>query len=393
MALRRQKNILLIELGTFGYGRDVAAGVSRWFRYHPRPWTFHWAKHTELIKDLATMEYRPDGILCTVGPEDLARLRRIFRCPIVSVASGPVPEGVGCICTDDEAVGRLAAEHFIQKGFGAFGYLDLPGAAFSDLRQKGFLRAIGGAEMTLLSHTPGSRNDPRYRLVRLREFARRLPKPAAVFACNDGTAVLLLEALRGTGIRVPDQIALLGVDNDLLTCEMHTPSLSSIRQNADAIGYEAAALLDSMMTSRARPTVRMLPPAGIVERQSTDVLAITDPDLKAAVRFIRSHGHQAIGVPDILREVPVGRRWLEKRFRQELGRTILEEIHLARIAHVRKLLAETDMSIPEIARAASFSHENHLGTLFRQVVGEPPIAFRRRVRGARGEMIAYTPSR
>lgn len=194
----------------------------------------------------------------------------------------------------------------------------------------------------------------------------------------------LTEACRQVGLRIPEDAALLGAEDDDLYCELARPALSSVRVPAEQIGREAAALLDRLLDG-ARPPRQpiLLPPQGVVARRSSEVLAIDDPDVVAAARFIRGHGHLPLFVADVLREVPVERRSLERRFRKALGRGIWEEIRRVHVERAKRLLAETDQSIKAIAKQSGFTDFRHMAVVFRKELGLSPTAYRSRVRGTR----------
>jgi LacI family transcriptional regulator len=202
-----------------------------------------------------------------------------------------------------------------------------------------------------------------------------------VFAPNDIWGVQLAEVCRQVGLRVPEDVALVGVDNDDLLCEMARPPLSSVSLPVNRIGHAAASLLDDLLGGKKSPGDLLLPPVGVIARQSSDVLALEDPEVATAVRFIRTHGHTALRVADVLREVPISRRSLERRFRRALDRSIWEEIRRVHVEQARGLLARSGMPMAEVARHAGFSDSRQLSTVFREETGLTPTAYRRRFRG------------
>jgi LacI family transcriptional regulator len=211
-----------------------------------------------------------------------------------------------------------------------------------------------------------------------------LHKPVGVLAPNDVWAYQLLEVCRQKALRVPDDVALVGVDNDDLLCGLARPPLTSVATPAERVGYEAAALLDRLMASPGRadgaPPLPPLPPLGVVARQSTDVLMVDDPAVAAAVRFIRERACTPIGVEDLLRAVPLPRRTLERRFRAALGRGPGEEIRRTRVERARYLLGASRSSMGEVARAAGFADAKHFCVAFRRHTGQSPSSYRREFR-------------
>jgi LacI family transcriptional regulator len=197
-------------------------------------------------------------------------------------------------------------------------------------------------------------------------------------ACNDFRGVQALDACRRAGVAVPEEVAVIGVDNEVLACELAYPPLSSVIPDCRRIGYEAAALLDHMMADSSAPREhRVIPPLGLATRQSTDVTAIADPCVADAVRFIREHALEGIGVEDVLDHVPVSRSVLQRRFRAALGRTVHEVIAGVRLRRAKQLLVETDLPLPAVAERSGFSHSEYLITAFRRATGTTPGAYRR----------------
>jgi LacI family transcriptional regulator len=282
----------------------------------------------------------------------------------------------------------LAARHLGERGFSQFGFVGHPHHVYSTEREDGFRQGLAAA-----GHTPAcyhERPAPSYRRrgrllvlnVSLQRWLKGLPKPVGIFACHDVWALQVVEACRLTGLRVPEDVAVLGVDNDDLLCELARPSLSSIVVPADRIGYEAAALLERLLAGGRRPRRPLLvPPAGVVTRHSSEVLAIADPDVMAAVRYIRAHRHHPVRVEDVLREVAVSRRALERRFRAAFGRGLGEEIRHGHLERAADLLATTGLSVAEVADQAGFTSVHYLSRVFRHEMGVTPTAYRRQFRG------------
>ncbi len=215
---------------------------------------------------------------------------------------------------------------------------------------------------------------------RVREWLEKLPKPVGILTANDIPARELADACQRFGLRVPDDVALLGVDNDDLECGLSWPSLSSVATPARRIGYEAAKLLDELMAGKPAPREPMfLPPIAVVTRQSTDTLAIDDPAVVAALRFIRAHATGKICVDDVVGHAVEGRRMLEYKFRDFVGHTILKEIRRVRVERVKELLRDTDLSMPAIARRSGFATPQRMAVVFRETTGLTPSAYRQQV--------------
>lgn len=212
-------------------------------------------------------------------------------------------------------------------------------------------------------------------------WVRHLAKPCGVMAYYDIRGLQLLEICRSAGVAVPDEVAVVGAGNDELLCDLSEPPMSSVALHGDAAGYQAAALLERMMAGETVDGVHLIKPTGIVVRQSSDVLAIADPDVSLAVRFIRNHGAEGIKVGDLLRAVPMSRRVLESRFKKLLGHSPHEEILRMQLQRVRQLLEDTDLPLKIIAERAGFKHLQNLRAVFKRHVGQTPGEYRAKHRG------------
>jgi LacI family transcriptional regulator len=199
--------------------------------------------------------------------------------------------------------------------------------------------------------------------------------------CTDDRSRDVIEACKIAGLHVPEELAIIGVDNDELLCELSSPPLSSIALNTQRSGYEAAELLDKMMSRRKRkPPARtiVVHPTHIVTRQSTEILAMEDRDVAAAVRFIRRRAKEMIQVSDVTEAVAVSRRTLEQRFRRELHRSVLAEIKRTRVEQVARMLVETNLSVAQIAFALGHAGVENIARYFRSEKGMSPLAYRKR---------------
>ena len=288
------------------------------------------------------------------------------------------------VSTDDVAVGRLAAAHLLSLGLPHFAFFGTRSHYFSLLREQGFKQAIGASGLSChvfingvsdADHKSGPAGGP------LEEWVRGLPKPIGILASTDSRALDLLAVCRKLGIEVPGSVAVLGVDNDDVFCELANPPLSSIALSTQRIGYEAARMLDRLMAGET-PAQRQLlvPPAGVVPRRSSDIPAILDPDVAAAVRYISLHVQDDLQVADVLREVPMSRRALEQRFLKALGRTPAAEIRRAQVELAKHMLSETDEAMSRVAVAAGFSNAKQLGASFHHETGMTPTDYRRKAR-------------
>jgi LacI family transcriptional regulator len=286
--------------------------------------------------------------------------------------------------TDDEQIARLAVEHLLERGFKHFAFCGDARFNWSVWREKHFCAHAAAAKHAAHCYRPGefTPGDVGAQSADLCRWLLGLPKPVGIMACYDIRGQEVLAACRSAGLAVPGDVAVIGVDNDALLCDLASPPLSSVIPNTHRTGYEAAALLNRLMAGKrvpARP--HLIAPLGVAARQSTDVLAVDDREVARAVQFIREHACAGINVSDILRAVPLSRRVLELRFQRLLGHTPREEILHVRLHRVKQLLAETDLPLYLIAERTGFEHVEYLSVVFKRETGQTTSAFRQAAQG------------
>jgi LacI family transcriptional regulator len=282
---------------------------------------------------------------------------------------------------DDLAIGRVAAEHLLSRGLGHFGYCDLHHLV-SRLRQRGFCRRLrrdgytpSVASSFALSYPPGEQSHQDVQL--LRRWLEELPTPAGVLAFSDHTALSIIETALSMGLRVPEDLAVVGVNNERLRCEFAQVPISSVDRDGRHLGRQAAALLERMIDGRDVPDQVLVPPAAVVTRASSDVLAIDDADVVRALRIIRAEACDELTVEAILDRVPISRSSLERRFRKAIGRSPHEEIRRVRLERARRLLLETTLNLAQIAVRSGFSSPSYLSKAFSDAFGRPPSQYRK----------------
>jgi len=281
------------------------------------------------------------------------------------------------VTIDDAQVGRLAAEHLLQRRYAHFGFAGHGDIDFSIEREEAFRKAASGEGRTLSVYHQPMEQFPQARERALEVWLSRLPKPVAVFACNDTLASRTLAACHAAGLNVPADVALLGVDNQQLVCELARPALSSILYPGVEIGMTAGKLLEKCMQGQRVPQRECrIPSAGVVARTSTDVFQYGDEEVGEAMRFIREHAHEPIDVVDVLAAVPVSRSVLERRFRRVLGSTPLREIQIAHVNLAKSLLKQTSLSTSAIAERCGCRYGSHLSQLFKKLTGMSPSDYR-----------------
>ncbi len=382
MAARR--HVLLLMHNWAGYLYGVQLGTAQYFTNRPE-WV--WTRAMPTDDFVGIMGHGGfDGVIAYVEPWYQQALVDL-RIPVVDVSNWLEERPFPRVIPDDAAIGRMAAAYLLDLGLKQFGIVGPMKASFSIVRCRTFMEAIQkrgfpaeafrGENVAIRPQTvvPHGIGAP------LAEWLLQMPKPAGIFATNDDAAAYVLEATRHLGIRVPEELCVLGVDNDELISKFTHPALSSIQVSAHKIGFEAARLLDNLMNGQPQPSDPiLLPPASVVARQSTNLLTIDDPEVLAAVRFIRENIHRRLTVAHLLEVIPLNRRYLERKFKRHLGRSPLQEIQRVRLETARALLSDTDLSMPSVAKASGYHNQERLSTVFHRATGVTPTAYRRSFR-------------
>jgi LacI family transcriptional regulator len=374
----------------YGLYSDSARGILRGvnaFARPNKPWVFRWTMNSlAILPQLA--DWDPHGILAYVGDAKTRDALLALGKPLVDVANCVSHPDLPLVTWKDSICGEAAASHFIERGFIHFAFLGLAARNFSRERMAGFHQRLRAAGFDCQAHLSDATSDAsadapswRHMDTELRAWVTSLPKPVGIFVDSDGYAIELVEACRQAGVPVPDDVAILAVGDDETACHAVFPPLSSVKLHGEGIGYAAAELLERLMNGGRVPAwPRRFPPGEIVARQSSDAVAMEDPRLADAARFIRQHAHEGVIVKDLLAEVAIGRRELERGFRRVLGRTPLQEIHRIRIARAKQLLEATDHQMPTIAHLSGFLDSKSLAVTFKRISGESPTNYRRRFR-------------
>ena len=379
------KVALLIETAR-GFGRDFLLGVARYSRLHG-PWSFHITPgdYKQVVPKMK--QWGGTGIIARISDKRIADA--IISADVPTIVIGLTDEQMrpgsplakfSEISSDATEVSQLAAQHLLDRQLTRFAYVGSEDRAWSLRRERAYYEFL--AERGFHPHIYRQPKRPRDRIwEREQEFLAHwiseLPTPVGLFACDDDRGREVLEACSLAGLHVPEDVAIVGVDNDEVFCELADPPLSSVALNAEAAGYRAAALLDEMMHGRVRKPQRMVVEAlNVVTRRSTEIIAVEDPDIATALQFIHREQGRGISVEDVVQEVAVSRRNLERRFRDAIGRTILEEIQLVRLERAKRLLVETTYPVSKVASLAGFGSAGYFIQFFQKQIGKTPRKYR-----------------
>jgi LacI family transcriptional regulator len=304
------------------------------------------------------------------------------RVPVVDVL-GVVPGlPFPLVHVDNRAIGRMAAAHLLERGIQHFGFFGVRGENWSQERYSSFCAAIAhlSSNVALCELPRGATDHRSWERVenQVARWVTGLPKPVGILVCSDQMGAQMLEACRRARLVVPDEVAVVGVDDDEALCEVCNPPLSSIQADHAQVGYQAAAALDGLLGVGGRPEKRrLIAPQSVVERLSTDTLAIGDPGVEAALRLIRERAHENVSVDDIAARAGASRSVLQRRFRRLLDRSIHQEIILWKIKRAQELLVKTDLPLAVVAERAGFKHQEYMGAVFKARLKRTPAEMRK----------------
>ena len=383
---KRRKIAVLVEWSR-AYGRGVLAGVADYVQAHGRWRVFHSERRLSDDAPAWFDDWQGDGIIARVENPHLLEEIKQKRLPTVEVFRLDTADGFAKVITDEPLVGRLAADHLIAQGLRHFAFCGLPGVMASEARERYFVKHLESLGHTVsvyrqpLAAATSLAGGEDYGIVcedSVAAWIRGLEKPVGLMACNDIRAHQILTACAERGIAVPEEVALIGVDNDEMVCELCQPPLTTIELNPKRVGYEAASLLDHWLSTGRQPLEpRLVGPKGLVVRQSTDTVPVSDPEVATAVHFIREHACDGIRVTDVLCHVSVSRSTMERRFVKALGRPPKAEIDRVRLERVKQLLAVTDYPLAKIAELSGFRYVEGMCHLFRNTFAQTPGQYRK----------------
>ncbi len=380
------KVALLIE-SSRAYGRGLLRGAAAYARSHG-PWSIY--QHERALGDAIPAwfeDWKGDGIIARVESRMLAEKIRKLGIPTVELRGVYEIPNVPTIETNDLAVSRMGCDHLLELGFRRIAYCGFANANYSERRKQfvvdylaesGIIPEILDTPKIEATDTTSIEAEGLLHERELGEWLITLDKPVGLIACNDVRARQVLTACRDYEILVPDEIAVIGIDNDELVCELADPPLSSVQNDTFQIGYQAAEQLELMMRGIPAPRKRILVnPIGVIARRSTDVLAVDDKEVAKAMRLIRDQTRSGISVNDIANELEISRSTLDRRFAKAIGRSPKSEINRVLINSVKQLLIDTDYKLPQIANMAGFEYTEYMCTLFKEKTGVTPGEYRR----------------
>lgn len=384
----RPKVALLIESSNT-YSRDLLHGIRSWQRSNDA-WAIRLTEHARGAKPPAWLKtWKGDGIIARVENTSIANVLKATKLPVVDVSAALPSLPFIRVATDSEAATSLAIDHLRECGLHQFAYCGNNSFNWSQKRYKYFsdtLKSLGHSCFNYIVPPNKTKQPLRgdQEVDAIASWLLTLPKPIGVLACYDIRGQQVIEACQQAGIRVPDEVAVLGVHNDELLCDLCDPPLSSVIPDAKQAGFRAAEILSGLMKNKGDkrpstpPTAHLIAPLGVARRQSTDLVAIDDPKLSDALRYIRHNANRGITVTDVLQAVPMSRTLLERKFKEHLGITPHHYILNNRLERVKTLLVNSKSSINEVADKCGFEHIEYLSVAFKRETGLTPTQYRKK---------------
>ncbi|MEO8207296.1 MAG: substrate-binding domain-containing protein [Chthoniobacterales bacterium] len=325
------------------------------------------------------------GIICLPGSSADIRTLRVHKVPIVNISSSLESPRLPSVIADNELAGRMVAEHLIRCRFHHFAFYGCSNLHSHILRRKGFrevIEAAGYSCSALLQRRVAymSRISATQKLA-LRKWLAGLPRPTGICCGLDSDAWEILSGCNALGLKVGTEVGIVGYGNDEFYCTTRKPFISSVENRPDRIGYEAATLLLRLMRGGNPPTAPiMIPPEGVVQRESASIFLVEDRHVKMAIQFIREHLHEPLLplLQQLFKCIPMSRRTLERRFQQCLSQSIVEVIQSLKVEKIKQLLDTSPMKLHEIAHVCGIASPPYLTKLFRDKMGITPIKYRMR---------------
>lgn len=373
------KRIVLLLETSRAFGRQLIIGIARYSRLNG-PWSFY-KEPIDLKSSIPHLTgWKPDGIIMrdSLITNELLKLKIPT---ILAIHDSRYPEDLPVIKTDSPSIARMASDHLLERGLRNLAYCGFDGYDWSKDRGTYFAmyNEEAGFETNIYRAPKKMRKDDwENEQHHVSEWVKSLPKPVGIFACNDDRGQHILEVCKTNKLKVPEDVAVIGVDNDPMICEIGDPPLSSIALNAEAAGFEAAKLLDTLIRKKKPAAKQILVfPTHIIQRQSSDILSVDDDEVAAAISYIRENARKKILVRDVVNTTGVGRRTLENRFRKTIRRSISKEIQQVRVELISRLLMETDLPISEISSLFEFTDIEHISRYFKKEKGVTLQEFRK----------------
>ena len=380
---KQRKSVALLIETSNAYARGLLEGIVEYQRQRDSWSVFLPEQERGATPPRWLRAWQGDGVIARIETAEIARCVSQLSVPVVDLSSSRRVGNIPWVETDDHAIAKLAFDHLQERGFRSFAFCGPKGFNWSAWRREHFVKRCQDAGFDckcFQTESPYAKSPMKTTdKSSLEVWLSKLPKPTGLLCAYDIQAQVVLDTCRNINLPVPEQLAVMGVDNDTLLCDLSHPSLTSVAPDARGAGFHAAQLLDDLMHGRrsSSSTSVLMKPLGIVQRQSTDITAVSNKAIAEAIRYIRDHACDGINVTDVLSHVHLSRRTLESQFLEATGRTPHEMISTIRTDRVQRLLQQSELSLDEIAKHAGFEHTEYMSVVFKKRFGVSPGRYRR----------------
>jgi LacI family transcriptional regulator len=388
MAEDGPKHIALVLQTRLPENAGILKGIAHYERSNAN-WRFFLDDQAMAVANPSWLFRRKwDGVICRHRFSLLLEECKARGVPCVDLEDSEyVVRGVPKIRPDNRAVGHVGAEHLLERGFGSYGFCGFSSEMWSVERKAGFIEALStmGRSCSVFDTAYSYELTPDWDVQErdaIRKWVESLPRPAGIMACNDMRALQVIDAVLEAGYAIPDEISVLGANNESIRAELSHPPLSSVPMNTFEWGQQGAKAMHMLLTGKTPQDLSFVEPMPVVVRRSTDTLAVDDPAVVQALMIIHQEACTGLRVDDLAKRVCISRSLLERRFRKYLRRSPQEEIRNAKIARTKHFLIETDKKLEEIADITGFEHPEYLSVMFKRLTGETPRDYRQRHRNA-----------
>ena len=362
------KKIILVIESSREYGRGLLRGIARYSNIKG-PWTFYDEPGDEYRQIPNLKNFKADGIIARLSQKTSLKKLESTGLSVIAIGLRKPIAGLANIEPDSEKIGKMAAEYFLRKNFINFAYCGIADMKGSQDRRNAFKKIIEAAGYkTNVYEIPLAKLNTSWdqQQQKMADWLKSLPKPVAIMAYNDDHGRRIITACSTSDIKIPYEVAILGVDNDSLVCDLTTPPLSSINLNLEKAGFEAAELLDNMISKKKIDSNKIIVnPTHIVTRQSTDILAVSHKQVATAIKFIRDNAKKDLQVDDVVDATLLSKRGLQRAFKVCMGHSIHNEISHARSEQLTTLITETDLPLYEIAKILNFGSISRISRFFK----------------------------
>lgn len=378
--MRKVKRIALVFPVFSPHLEPMTQGILNYARMQ-RKWDLAFSPDGAGASLKSLQNWKGDGVIAFIGSNEDVHFANSLKIPVVNISASRSATNLATVVSNNFQIGQLAADHLISLKFSRFGYYGILNAWYSEERYRGFADSVEksgfSCEARYESLVPESTVSWQQQYEALGEWLQQLELPIGILAVQDYRARFVIEACKDLGMRVPEDVSIVGVNDDPVSCLFSQPTLTSVAHNGVRVGFEAAQLLDVLIENPSiSPPIVQISPVGVMQRSSTDTLAVEEPLLRQTIEFINNMYREDIGVEQIALQVNVSRRWLEKLFKVHLDSTPNEYLSQVRVNEAKRLLAvKPRLSIKDIAESCGFHDPRRLGKVFRRLVGMSPSQY------------------